>query len=71
MTDSYDRRAFQPFLSGPRACGGVRLARMEVRAALIAFIRRYEVTRGDGPVRVAYGMTMQPATWNELSFSKR
>jgi hypothetical protein len=44
---------------------------MEVKAALAAFIRQYEVVRGDGPVRVAYGMTMQPATWDELSFSKR
>src|SRR5262245_38929069 len=41
VEDSYDRRAFIPFSSGIRSCGGAKLARLELSEGLKAFIERF------------------------------
>lgn len=71
LTDSYDRRAFLPFLAGPRMCGGARLARLELREGLKAFLRRFSVTNDSVAVGLDYGITLRPRALGRMTFSRR
>ena len=71
MEDSFDRRAFIPFLAGPRMCGGARLGRMEVREAVRALACRFSFRRTDNIVRFDYGLALRPATGSSIDVSRR
>lgn len=71
LDGTYDRRSFAPFLAGPRVCGGMKLARLEMRAALAAFLRRYRVERDGDEVRIDYALAMRPALWDALRIVER
>jgi cytochrome P450 len=60
VNNSYDRRAFIPFLTGPRMCGGARLARLELQEALKAFIRNFSVSGQTDEIGFDYGLALRP-----------
>ncbi len=71
LQNSYDRRAFVPFLTGPRMCGGARLARLEITEGLKTFLRLYEVQGGTEEFGFDYGLAMRPNSWNHIQITKR
>jgi cytochrome P450 len=71
MQSTYDRRAFIPFLAGPRICGGAKLARMELVEGLKAFIRRFRVERKGDAINFDYGLALRPNSWNLVAISER
>ena len=71
LENSYDRRAFIPFLTGPRMCGGARLARLEVTQGLRAFLRLFRVTRGTDEFWFDYGLAMRPNSWTRIEIERR
>lgn len=71
LTGSYDRRAFIPFLAGPRMCGGARLARMELTEGLRALIRRFTVARDGDEIKFDYGLALRPNSWDRVRIARR
>jgi cytochrome P450 len=71
LKNTYDRRAFIPFASGTRSCGGARLAKLELVEGLKAFIRRFIVAREGGEIAFDYAMTMRPNSWGRLTITTR
>lgn len=71
LTSTYDRRSFLPFLAGPRMCGGARLARLELREGLKAFVRTFETTNDSEAVGFDYGITLRPRSLGRMTFSRR
>ncbi|SDA95536.1 cytochrome P450 [Mesorhizobium qingshengii] len=71
LENSFDRRAFIPFLTGPRMCGGARLGRLEVREAVLAIVRQFAFSRADDVIRFDYALALRPAQGSSVSVSKR
>ena len=63
---SYNRRAFIPFLYGPRVCGGAALARIEITEGLVALLKRYRFSRTSEPLPYQYAVAMRPMLKNRL-----
>ncbi|MEP6566187.1 MAG: cytochrome P450 [Mesorhizobium sp.] len=71
IEDNYDRRAFIPFLTGPRMCGGARLGRLEVKEAVRAVVRQFTFARADNVIRFDYALALRPAAGSSISVSRR
>ncbi|MBZ9794226.1 cytochrome P450 [Mesorhizobium sp. ES1-4] len=71
MEDSFDRRAFIPFLTGPRMCGGARLGRLEVKEAVRAVVRQFAFSRADDVIRFDYALALRPASGLSVRVSRR
>lgn len=71
IEDSYDRRAFIPFLTGPRMCGGARLGRLEVKEAVRAVVRQFAFSRADNVIRFDYGLALRPAAGSSVGVARR
>jgi cytochrome P450 len=71
VEDSYDRRAFIPFSSGIRSCGGAKLARLELSEGLKAFIDRFVVKRQGDEISFDYTMAMRPKSWERVTIARR
>jgi cytochrome P450 len=71
LNDSYNRRAFLPFLAGPRICGGAKLAKLELIEGLKAAVRHFTFCGRTDDVRFDYGLALRPKSWAEVSFSRR
>ena len=71
VEDSYDRRAFIPFSSGIRSCGGAKLARLELSEGLKAFIQRFIVKRQGEEISFDYTMAMRPKSWDRVNIARR
>jgi cytochrome P450 len=71
VQNTYDRRAFIPFASGARVCGGARLAQLELSEALKAFIRRFAVGPGDDEISFDYAMAIRPKSWDRIKIARR
>lgn len=71
LHDSYDRKAFIPFATGPRMCGGARLARLELSEGFKAFVRRFRVEREGDDIKIDYAVALRPDSWDRVSISKR
>ncbi|PBB31194.1 hypothetical protein CK224_21330 [Mesorhizobium sp. WSM3862] len=71
IEDTYDRRAFIPFLTGPRMCGGARLGRLEVREAVRAMVRQFTFSRADDVIRFDYGLALRPAAGSSVAVARR
>lgn len=53
--------AFRPFLSGPRACGGRRIAEMEISAALRLLVTRFRFRSPTNDPAFTYALAFRPA----------
>ncbi len=71
IDNTHDPRALIPFLTGPRSCGGAKLARLEIMEGLKAFVRGFRVERNSDQVRFDYGLALRPATWRHLTIARR
>ncbi|MFY9684467.1 MAG: cytochrome P450, partial [Pseudolabrys sp.] len=71
VQNTYDRRAFLPFISGPRTCGGATLARVELIEGLKALIRRFEIHRNGDQVSFDYGLALRPKSWELVEINRR
>jgi len=71
LENSFDRRAFIPFLTGPRMCGGARLGRLEVREAVLAIVRQFAFSRADDVIRFDYALALRPAQGASVSVLRR
>jgi cytochrome P450 len=52
--------AFRPFLTGPRACGGRRIAEMELTAALVGLLQRFDFESPKEPTGFIYAVAFRP-----------
>ena len=71
LENTYDRRAFIPFLSGPRTCGGARLAQIEILQGLKAFAERFVCRNPTAEVIIDYSLAMRPGVNPKLSIERR
>lgn len=62
VTESYSRMAYVPFLSGPRVCGGMKLATREISLALNALLNQFTITASHEPLTIESGLTLRPNT---------
>jgi hypothetical protein len=62
LNKSYKTIAYKPFISGPRVCGGLKLARRELKIALKAILTLYMIKSIETPIAIQYGLTCSPAT---------
>jgi cytochrome P450 len=70
ITNSYDRRALIPFLSGPRTCGGAKLAKLELVEGLKAFVRQFNVSGQTDEIGFDYGLALRPGTHGTIKFNR-
>lgn len=52
--------AFRPFLSGPRVCGGKRLAELEMLVALPEILRRWRIVSTSPDISYDYALALRP-----------
>jgi len=71
LTNTFDRRSFLPFLAGPRMCGGAKLAGLELREGLRAFVRSFEVSNSSEDIGFDYGITLRPRHLGKMTFGRR
>jgi cytochrome P450 len=71
IANSYDRRAFIPFLSGPRMCGGAKLARLELVEGLKAFVRQFNVSGQTDEISFDYGLALRPRPRGAIKITRR
>ena len=71
MSNSYNRRAFLPYLAGARMCGGAKLANLELVEGLKAFIRAFAVSGSTDQIGFEYGLALRPKSWAAISFARR
>jgi cytochrome P450 len=71
IANSYDRRAFLPFLSGPRMCGGAKLARLELVEGLKAFVRQFNVSGQTDEISFDYGLALRPRPRGAIKIIRR
>lgn len=63
--------AFRPFLSGPRVCGGKRLAELEMLSALPLIVQRWRITTAEADIRYDYALALRPAGLASVSLEAR
>ncbi len=61
LNKSFNPMAYRPFLSGPRVCGGMRLAKRELILGLKAVLHQFQLSPIDIPPAVSYSLTSRPA----------
>jgi cytochrome P450 len=71
LNDTYDRRAFLPFLAGPRMCGGAKLARLELVEGFKALIRHFSVQGASDEIGFDYGLALRPRASAKLVIVRR
>jgi cytochrome P450 len=59
----YKKIAYKPFISGPRVCAGMKLARRELGGALQVLLRHYPISKIDAPFTFKSGLTCRPGTF--------
>lgn len=62
VKSTYQNIAYIPFLSGPRVCGGMKLAKRELKIALKLILHQFRVKEISVPLSITYGLTSRPAT---------
>jgi cytochrome P450 len=60
LTNPAPPRSFVPFLTGPRVCGGRRLAEVEMLAALRLIVRRFQFETPARLTPFTYALAMRP-----------
>ncbi len=70
--NSYHRRAFAPFALGPRVCGGLGLARLEMSAAIKSLITHFEIAPCSEDLFFKYAVALRPIeTASQLAIKRR
>jgi cytochrome P450 len=54
--------SYFPFSIGARVCGGMKIARAELRAGLRALVSTFEIQAGPSPSVFSYGLSLRPIT---------
>lgn len=71
LDGTYNRGAFVPFFVGPRICGGMRLARIELLQGLKAIVRNFNITRTGDEVQYDYTLALKPVDTGNVTLSRR
>jgi len=71
LDGTYNRGAFVPFFVGPRICGGMRLARIELMQGLKAIVRNFHVTRTGDEVQYDYTLALKPVDTGNVQLTRR
>jgi cytochrome P450 len=71
LNNSFQKSAYIPFLSGPRSCGGMRLANQELHSALDAILHLCKFGEYQEAVKIDYGITSRPGNRLEKYLSMR
>ncbi|MEP5491151.1 MAG: cytochrome P450 [Anderseniella sp.] len=71
LEGTYNRGAFVPFFVGPRICGGMRLARIELMQGLKAIVRNFHVTRTGDEVQYDYTLALKPVDTGNVQLTRR
>lgn len=58
---SYARHAFIPFISGPRVCAGMKLAKQEIQCGVQALLKLFVVKPCTEPRGLEYGLASRPS----------
>ncbi len=58
---SYPRHAYIPFISGPRVCAGMKLAKQELKCGMLALLDRFSVKPCNEPRGLEYGLASRPS----------
>ncbi len=61
LNKTFNPMAYRPFLSGPRVCGGMRLAKRELILGLKAVLHQLQLSPIETPPAVSYSLTSRPA----------
>lgn len=61
LNKTFNPMAYRPFLSGPRVCGGMRLAKRELILGLKAVLHQFQLSPIETPPAVSYSLTSRPA----------
>jgi len=71
LEDSFERSSFIPFLQGPRTCGGIRLAGLEIAAGLDQLLKRFIITNPDAAIAFDYALAMRPQPSPTMTIERR
>lgn len=61
VDSSYPRHAYIPFISGARACAGMKLARQEVKCGMRALLKTFSVKPSSEARGLNYGLASRPS----------
>jgi cytochrome P450 len=61
VNGSYARQAYIPFLSGPRACAGMKLAKQEVKSGIRALLELFNINPCYEDRVIEYGISSRPS----------
>jgi cytochrome P450 len=71
VNETFDKKSFIPFLTGGRACGGQRLAQVELEQGIKVLIDHFEFSQPQGPCQLDYMTTSRPVLSKQFSFRSR
>jgi cytochrome P450 len=71
LKDTFERSSFIPFLQGPRTCGGIRLAGLEIAAGLDQLLKRFIITNQDAAIAFDYALAMRPRPSATMTMERR
>lgn len=60
VESTYMRHAYIPFLSGPRTCAGMKLAKQEIKSGLRAIFELFKINPCTDPRKLEYGISSRP-----------
>jgi len=60
VTDSYARLAYIPFLSGPRVCAGMKLAKQEIKYGMRALLNIFDIKACHEERFIEFGISSRP-----------
>lgn len=63
--------AFRPFLSGPRVCGGKRLAEIEMMVALSLIVKRWRIQSTPDNIGYDYALALRPRSLEKVQLQTR
>lgn len=71
VENSYNKKAYIPFLTGARSCGGQRLAQAELEQGLQVLVDHFDISQPKGLTVVNYVTTSRPVFSDELVMTRR
>ncbi|MBU3557633.1 cytochrome P450 [Polynucleobacter sp. Ross1-W9] len=62
VNGTYDNIAYRPFISGPRVCAGMKLAKRELKSALLVALQLFNIKEIKVALSLDHGLTCMPRT---------